>query len=119
MARGGWKAAKRRKADKAFAKIVARSLLQQMSHVAPARRARCGRPPAARSLGAGSAGALAVGALSLGAGAIGALAIGRLAIRRGTIGSLSIEELKVGRLHVQELTVVRDTSSSAPSGTDA
>jgi hypothetical protein len=113
MAAAGWKSAKQRKAKKALAILVARSLSQQLSSGPPRRRGRCGRQTAVRSAGAGALGALAVGALSIGAGALGALAIGRLAIRRGTIGSLRVEELEVGRLRVEELEVRNRTGHDA------
>jgi hypothetical protein len=68
------------------------------------------------ALGAGSAGALSLGAFAAGAGAIGALAIGKLAIRRGAIGSLEIGELKVDRLTVGELTVAGEQAGPPISG---
>ncbi len=113
--------ARQRRAKKALATIVIRSLARQIAAAASQRGHRRGRPRAVRSLGAGSLGALSIGAMSLGAGALGALAIGRLAIRRGTVGSLSVEDLKVGRLRVEQLEVARDTSASAlaPPGSGA
>jgi hypothetical protein len=105
MAAAGWKSAKQRKAKKAVAILVARSLLQQLPSGQPRRRGRCGAQTATRSRRAGAFGALAVGALSVGAGALGALAIGKLTIRRAAIGSLRVQELTVGRLRVEELEV--------------
>lgn len=105
MAHAARKSARQRKAKKAVAIVVARSLLAQLN-TPHRRRGRCRRAAPLRSVGGGSIGALALGAVSMGAGAIGALAIGRLAIRRGSIGSLRIEELSVGRLQVEELNVL-------------
>ena len=105
MAHGARKSARQRKAKKAIAIVVARSLLSQLG-TPHGRRGRCRRAAPLQSVGAASIGALALGAVSMGAGAIGALAVGKLAIKRGTVGSLRIEELTVGRLQVDELNVL-------------
>lgn len=112
MARSGCKTARERRAKKALALVVARTVLRQIGPGSPGRRGgHRKRRGGAGSLGAASVGALAIGALSAGAGAVGALAIGRLAIKRGSVGSLRIEDLAVGRLRVEELTVLSRSES--------
>lgn len=110
MARTAGKTAKTRRAKRALALALTRSLVRHLAKARASRPRRCQRPVRVSSMAAGSVGALATGALSLGAGALGALAIGRLAIKRGSVGSLRVEELQVGKLRVDELTVISRTA---------